>query len=235
MNIEDNYKEQILKIWDDFKDLKELNEKECEYRQFPISPKTVEKNSILFIGINPSFGKSKKVSDIPEKLEFYPKKNDKTKDIPYFEKFKEVTRDSNMGWTHLDLLYIRETNQKVIADMMKKEKGINFINRQLDISFDIIEKSNPKIIIVTNALAAEFFGKMKKVHKNSFTKIWKGFNLDFKKDFDNEIGTYRIPLNGKQVPIIFSGMLSGQRALDLGSLERLKWQINMILKKDNKN
>ena len=169
-----------------------------------------------------------------KKLEFYPKMNEEETDIPYFEKFKEVTRDSNMGWTHLDLLYIRETNQKVIAEMMRNKDGIDFINRQLDISFDIIEKSNPKIIIVANALASELFGKMKKAH-NSFTKIWKGFNLDFKKDFDNEIGTYRIPLNGKQVPIIFSGMLSGQRALDLGSLERLKWQINMILKKDNKN
>ena len=72
MNIENNYKEQILKIWDDFKDLKELNEKECEYRQFPISPKTVENDSILFIGINPSFGKNKKVSDIPKKIRVLP-------------------------------------------------------------------------------------------------------------------------------------------------------------------
>ena len=49
-----------------------------------------------------------------------------------------------------------------------------------------------------------------------------GFDLDFDEDFNNEIGTYKIKIGEKETPIFFSGMLSGQRALDLGSLERLK-------------
>lgn len=82
---------------------------------------------------------------------------------------------------------------------------------------------------------------MKTKHK-SFKKIWKGFDLFFedndtlekKSTFNSEIGTYEIELNNEMVPIIFSGMLSGQRALDIGSLERLKWQSKMILESRTK-
>jgi len=34
----------------------------------------------------------------------------------------------------------------------------------------------------------------------------------------------------KETPILFSGMISGQRALDKGSLERLKLHIAWVLK-----
>ena len=226
-----SYEKQILKIWNDFKELKELNEQDREYRKSPLLPIEIKKNAILFIGINPSFTKKAIIEKHNREIEFYPEIDDKKTDIQYFEKFKEVARYCDEKWTHLDLLFIRETNQKVIAKMIRTKKGIDFVSKQLDVSFEAIKKSNPKIIIVANSLASEFFGKKKKIHHSIEGKIWKGFNLDFDNDFDNKIGTYRISLNDKQVPIIFSGMLSGQRALDIGSLERLMWQINMILKK----
>ena len=106
---------------------------------------------------------------------------------------------------------------------------IKFINAQLEISFEIIEKAKPKIIVVSNALASEFFGKMKPKHTKYFDRIWRGFDLDFEKDFDNELGCYWVHFGDLKIPIVFSGMLSGQRALDIGSLERLKWQIKRIL------
>lgn len=228
MNIEKNYKEKILNIWNEYSSLKELNEPNCDYRKFPIAPIKVKQNSILFIGVNPSFGKYNKTEQIKNKIEFYPQIENQ-KDIPYFEKFKDISNYVDVDWTHLDLLFIRETNQKVISKMMKTKKGIEFISRQLDLSFDIMEKSKPRIIVVANSLASEFFGKMKKKHLNAFKSIWKGHKLDFNNDFDKQIGTYKISLNNKEIPIIFSGMLSGQRALDIGSLERLKWQIKMII------
>lgn len=118
--------------------------------------------------------------------------------------------------------------------MNDDDNGKPFLNEQLDISFDIIQKAKPKLIVVTNALAAEFFGKMKSIHhSNNFEKIWRGYNLFFedeqKQTFDPSIGAYRINLGDQNVPLILSGMLSGQRALDIGSFERLKWQIKFIL------
>ena len=49
-------------------------------------------------------------------------------------------------------------------------------------------------------------------------------------EFDDTIGTYRIINNPdfKDTIVFFSGMLTGQRALDNGSFERLKWHLNKV-------
>ena len=59
----------------------------------------------------------------------------------------------------------------------------------------------------------------------------KAFNPDaFDFCFDEEIGTYRIVNNSslEGTPVFFSSMLTRQRALDLGSLERLEWHIRFV-------
>lgn len=232
INIEKEYSGKILKIWDD---IPESLIDGFEYRKFPIAPKYVKKNSLLFIGVNPSFRNGAEILETENPIGFYELDTSIVyKDIPYFEKFKDIASYCKTDWTHLDLFFIRESKQKLIENLMFD--NIPFLSKQLDVSFEIIENSQPKLIVVTNALASEFFGKMKKRHY-AFDEIWKGFELFFedneccnkKRTFDDSIGTYRICIGGKSVPILFSSMLSGQRALDVGSYERLKWQIKFIL------
>lgn len=234
MNIETEYRESVLKIWNEYKNIDFLSNPQFSYRKYPLLPKSIDENSVLFVGINPSFNENN-VPANEKPIYFYDKLNEDKKDIQYFEKIKEVAKYcNNTKWSHLDMLFIRETKQKNIEELCKKE--IEFINQQLNISFAIIEIVRPKIIIVINSFASEFFGKMKQKH-SKFEKIWQGYDLFFEKDnirkkdstFDPVIGTYRIDIAGVQTPIIFSSMLSGQRALDLGSLERLKWQIKFII------
>ena len=237
INLKEDYKNKVLEIWKDFGNIKIFSDPLCEYRQYPLLPELVAKNSLLFIGMNPSFTKGSVIGANEKPIGFYPiSKNDNKKDIPYFEKMKIVAKYCKMEWTHLDLFFIRETNQKMIEHLMRK--GVDFLNAQLEISFEIIERADPKLIIVSNALASEFFGKKKEKSHAKFDKIWKGFDLYFEENFwkkettfNEEIGTYEIPLNNNLVPILFSGMLSGQRSLDIGSFERLKWQAKMILNK----
>lgn len=238
MNIKAEYRESILRIWDNYKEIDFLKNSQFPYRKYPLLPESINENAILFIGINPSFNEN----DVPENekpIHFYHILDENEKDIQYFEKIKEVAKYcNNSKWSHLDMLFIRETKQKNIEEVCKKE--IDFINEQITISLKIIERAQPKIIVVINSFASEFFGKMKSKH-SKFEKIWLGYDLFFEKDeirkksstFDPAIGTYRIDIAGIQTPIIFSSMLSGQRALDLGSLERLKWQIKFIT--DNKS
>lgn len=226
IDIEKEYKDQMLHIWKKHCDIDKL--KDFEYRKSPILPKFIKKNSILFIGINPSFSKNDVILPENKEIEFYPIKNENEKDIPYFEKFKEIAKYCNHSWSHLDLFFLRETNQKVLEDLAKNKNQLSFLEDQLDVSFKIIEEVTPKIIVVANAFASEFFGKKKKQH-HKFDRIWKGYPLDFETDFDDKIGTYYIEIGQNKTPILFSGMLSGQRALDIGSLERLKWQIKFIL------
>ncbi|MEA3317691.1 MAG: hypothetical protein U9R54_07005 [Bacteroidota bacterium] len=232
IDVEKEYKKRILKIWEEIPD-NLING--FEYRKFPIAPKYVKKNSLLFIGINPSFRNGAEILKTEKPIGFYELNTSiENKDIQYFEKFKDIAAYCKTDWTHLDLFFIRESKQKLIDNLTFD--NIPFLTKQLDISFEIIENAQPTLIIVPNALASEFFGKMKKRHY-AFDKIWKGYELFFedneccnkKRTFDDSIGTYRIFIGGKSVPILFSSMLSGQRALDIGSYERLKWQAKFIL------
>ncbi|MFZ1291236.1 MAG: hypothetical protein WAR79_14160 [Melioribacteraceae bacterium] len=82
--------------------------------------------------------------------------------------------------------------------------------KQLDAVIEFIESLNPKIILVINDKASE-------IYKDSVL---------FKTSFDIELGTYKHPKLG--IPVFLSGMLSGQRALDNHSNERLIWQIKRV-------
>lgn len=235
INIKEDYKKDVLDIWRKFENLDIFCNPDFEYRKHPLLPEKVQKDSLLFIGMNPSFRKGTIIPENEKDIWFYPTQLDKDiTDIQYFEKMKEIAEYCKTEWTHLDLFFIRETKQKLIENL--SYSNVEFLNAQLKISFEILERANPKLIIVSNALASEFFGKMRTKH-NSFDKIWKGYDLFFedndlrekKSTFNSKIGTYEIELSNKKVPIIFSGMLSGQRALDIGSFERLKWQTKMIL------
>ena len=166
----------------------------------------IEKNVILFVGINPSY------DNIPKKLYY---NNSDSEEHQYFKKFKDISEKVGLGWAHIDLLFIRETNQNVVKVIGKEELGKRFINEQLEISLAIIESVLPKIIVVNNTYARELLKD----------------RLDSK--FDEEIGTHRITgkNNLQGTPIFFTSMLTGQRALDLGSYERLIWQIKYVLEK----
>ncbi len=111
-----------------------------------------------------------------------------------------------------------------------KKVGLDFIWKQIEISREIIEKAKPKIIVVNNTLARDFFGINKSEDRTQ--SVWMGY--DFK--FDYEIGTHRI-IGNKELktdltgtPVIFTSMLTGQRALDNGSFERLTWHIDFVNK-----
>jgi hypothetical protein len=172
--------------------------------------KTLDTNSLLFIGMNPSY--SKEMGD-----ETSYDLNDKNNLKPYFKKFNEIAEEcDNVSWTHLDLLFFRETDQRVIYKILKYENGSSFIQKQLELSDNLIKLSEPKAIVVCNALAGKFFG----MEKDNMPCL----GYDF--PFDNEIGTCR----WNKTPVFFSSMLTGQRALDNGSFRRLTWQINRTLR-----
>lgn len=194
-----------------------------EYTKIPpLAVKQIHSDSIVFIGINPSLSQNEKnrLENSLIEIEFYDN-YDSEKLHKYFNKFEEIANTLNVKWAHLDLLYIRETNQKVVENIINSEKGLNFIYEQLLISKNIIDKiieqSNPLVFVVNNTLARKFLGK----DKNKEKDIWIGYDFIW----DEQIGTYRY----KNIPFFFTSMLTGQRALDKGSFERLVWQIKRTL------
>lgn len=125
------------------------------------------------------------------------------------------------------MLVFRETQQSFIKrSLLRKESGREFVQKQLGIAKKIIEHLNPKIIVVSNTQARAFIGADKYYNPNvKYGNVSMGYEFDF----DINKGTHKI--KGEFTPYVFlTSMLSGQRALDKGSRERLVWHINKTLK-----
>lgn len=183
---------------------------------------------VLFVGINPSFKEGSKIGS-----SFF----NRDAPHPYFKPFNiihkelsvNIKNDNYKNWTHIDILAIKETNQKFIKSLMKTTTGIDFVMDQILVARQRILYIKPKIIVVCNAQARVLMGKDRSIDKKNIERnIWMDFNFEF----NDEFGSYRI----KDIPelehthVLFSSMLSGQGALDLGSRERLVWQMGRIFK-----
>jgi len=228
----------IMKLW--------RKHKEKFNKVFPTLYPEFNKNQILFIGFNASMNDNiinKVLKEIKKDIKnkekyknldmnncFNPNDSDKEFIVlfekavrkegmcQYFNKFHKF--DNNFD--HIDLFYFRMTSQKDANDVIgiKKDNDGNitkinkFGEEQLKITFGIINEAEPRCIVVANALASDIMLSYEpfksKIDKSRFEK----FGYDY---YD---------VNGKKIPIVFSSMLSGQRALDNHSFRRLKWLIN---------
>ena len=199
------YEEKIKNLFESHKsqdpELQEIINRKYVYSQFHTGRK------VLFIGLNPSFREKQ-----AKKEEYYKSFDATNNNDRYFRRFPLLVENKN-DWTFLDLLYIRETRQRNIENFYKREP--DFIKQQLEISKEIIKKINPEIIVVCDTFARN---------------LLKSNMMNFEFEFDDTIGTYRIINNSdfKDTIVFFSGMLTGQRALDNGSFERLKWHLNKV-------
>lgn len=204
IDIENDYHQQLLEL----RNFEHIGEQLNEILKRGLSvPKSLHTNRLLFIGLNPSYSTKRNVAH--QIIDYYEQPSNQVNPYkPYYNAIKELAAKVEMEWTHWDLLYVRETKQefvKLFADPFTKQ--------QVNLSIEIIKQSTPHIIVVNNAYATWLL-------KNSLNFI-----------FDNSIGTYRFsPGNDSisEVPIFFCSMLSGQRAMDLGSKERLAWHIKFV-------
>ena len=131
----------------------------------------------------------------------------------YFNKFKQMAQRLNVQWEHIDLFLIRETNQKkVLPQIYTKSGRLNeFARDQILLAQKIISKIQPKALVVANALASKI--------------VFETFHLTF----DPELGCHRYEANRRQIPVFLTSMLTGQRALDNFSFQRLEWHVGQVL------
>ena len=196
-------------------------------------------DSLLFVGLNPAYKNDPHVVGNEVGVIY---NNEAVVEFRYFKKFPDLKPPTIEHWHHIDLFFVRETNQDIFKSLFfnNDQRVKPFLIEQLSISKEIIERSKPKIIVVVNAFAAKMFGPPKSTESQENTKsptnnIFGNKLPLFPLEFDNVIGTYRIkaPHSLENTPVFLSGMLTGQRALDNGSLGRLKWHIKFVLEKMN--
>lgn len=196
----------------------------------PIFPQKLRKNSITFLSLNPSL--QPKDKDIAKKGNYpdepYPfiDSNDSDADYIFFQKFYEIGK--NYGeWTVLDLLFERNSNQGELEKMYGgndiKFEVQNFLLDQIKLTFEILTKINPRLVIVCNAFAAKL------IHKNLPL-----LNLKVLQPSIENNNIYRI--NG--IPFIINeSKFLGSRYLANNSRRRAKLnnEIDRVLKEIKKN
>lgn len=191
-----------------------------------------KESDVLFLGMNPSFTGQKQVGSYEWTREW-------TRGKDYFKPFftieEKLKIEYSLGikWTHYDLFAFRETKQANIKKLlMSNEEGRVFLFQQLEILKERLVQTQPKVIVASNALIRTFLGMKRKEDEKTPTEvgIWLGDWIKTK--FDPKVGTHVIlqPAELKNTKIFFTSMLSGQRALDLGTRERLIWHIAEVLK-----
>lgn len=134
--------------------------------------------------------------------------------------FKEEGENYERKWEHIDLFRTISKTQKDLNNKLDiKPSGKNigdFGEEQFKIFEDPLLKGlKPKIIVVQNALARKIIKHKLEIDDDNWRRK-KGFHV--------------IQINKREVPIFFSGMLSGQRALDIGSRKRLIWHLEKAKK-----
>lgn len=239
-----SFNRKLLELWSETA-VHELPTKRC-----PLIYPSMRKGCLLFVGLNPSytvsgdsfmlegkeysFDKHFRWNEKTFKEEFLEKELNRlrSKEIiysaPYFTPLTQIAQNCGLHFEHIDLFAVRETKQGVLRKSLEIEevKGggmriSDFAQRQIDIAFELMTKLEPKLIMVVNALAARLF----------LTECERSGRLMI---FNDERGYHVTTSDFRQVPVFFSGMLSGQRALDRFSRERLSWHAKRAISISNK-
>ena len=139
------------------------------------------KQVITFLALNPSLSPADKIN-IKNKTTIKPEFSmidcDAKSPNQFYNKYFEIAdkiKDQvgvKPNWTAIDLLYIRDSDQNKIKNIYNKNEGKNFIAEQVKLTLEVIEKLNPKIVIISNKLvqtileASEDFIKYRQVDSN---------------------------------------------------------------------
>lgn len=221
MNLEILIKEKINSLWKEYKD-----EEFCQFP--PLSMAEIPDDGLVFVGINPSLSKVTKENFLKKnntECEFRKLSYNVKQDYRYYKKFFEIAEKTDLNWGHIDVLYNRETQQKKVNQLLKTEKGHEFIYKQCMITKivldKIIDQGQRRIFVVNNTLARDLLGEYHKFKPKIKSNHFIGYDFIWNKNF----GTYTYKKN----IFFFTSMLTGQRALDKGSFQRLIWHINYVI------
>lgn len=133
----------------------------------------------------------------------------------YFGRPIEIAKKVGLDWQHIDIFLYKETEQNSFSARIKNGALFNdFGMAQIILFEEILEKIKPLCIVVTNAYGSELLRN----------------HIKDDLEWDAARGFHWFTKSGKKIPMFFSSMLSGQRALDRWSYERLAWHIGQAVK-----
>lgn len=130
----------------------------------------------------------------------------------YFAKFGELV--GHEPWHHVDLYAVRHTEQDTLVEAINRS-SCPFFDAQADAAERLVTDLHPRLVIVANARASHILR----------------MRLKSRLEWTPEEGIHLCSQAGSSVPWMFTGMLTGQRALDTHSFERLQWHVARTMKR----
>jgi hypothetical protein len=222
----EKYNKSIRVLWKpEFKNAIESTENtKVKFKQFCFHVNQDE-SPVWFFGMNPSLPKTtnefiSQTSYITDNL-IVELKNEQEimhKNHPYFEAAIKFFKE-NVGIPELeipifhDLYPVRHTKQKEFVQFLEHQENKDFCEKLDKETKKLIDGIMPDIIVIANAKASKFI-----------QKIFFGRTKENEHKFEG-ITKLTYELHGKKTDMIFSSMLSGQRALDTYSRSRLAREI----------
>jgi len=207
------------------------------YAPLPFTSPTPD--SIIFVGMNPSFSsrgwksllqRAARPDVDPTSFFQWPSPEDFDEKLahklealarehyPFFAPHKALAAALSLPWEHIDLFAYRETDQSkaktlVVANELQVSLT-DFGEKQFKLFEEVLSLAQPKAVVVVNALASQIYRARRTVK------------------FDTAAGLYSDQASTERsFPVFFSGMLTGARALDRFSKDRLFWQVANALGK----
>jgi hypothetical protein len=224
--------EEIITLWNQY-----FSEDEEVYA--PLLYGNFKTESLLFVGINPSFSthahksifKDTTFANLDTSDYFKWKNVAKSPELintciegerisferhSYFKIMRLIAEKLSVPCEHVDIFLYKLTSQEEFKKLIYSDGKLNqFATDQLEIFDEVLTAVNPRVIVIANAHGAEII--------NDY--------FSGRIEFDDSHGYHHITLvDQKKVPIFFSSMVSGQRSLDIWSRQRLQWHIGQALK-----
>ena len=164
-------------------------------------------DSILFVGVNPSFDPEDDnrflENDDQQSLlygSFYGRKDSPV----YFKRLEMFAAELGKTYTHINLLYARENDRNKLL-----ETNPDFIREQLELTYETIVKINPKaVVFFTDFCKKLIFGPGRWTDQSSFNPRSGSFIL-----------------NGTNIPIFFSEDVT---TLDADSVDSLIYRMKEL-------
>lgn len=207
--------DEIISLWKEFPDERG--------NTIPLLYPPSERDGILFVGFNPSFpiaiennlGHLYDIDTLDRiNVDTVIKEEMKSQaTLPYFSPLKEIASKLTLPWSHLDIFMFRETSQNKAQERVftASKQFTPFGEKQFALFRKALYKSHPKAIVVINAAASHILKSHLRLNYN---------------DGD---GCYYSSDENIKAPFFLGSMLSGQRALDIYSRERLTWHLKRVL------
>jgi hypothetical protein len=207
-------------------------------RYSPMQYRKPKKGCLMFVGMNPSFSSkgwkgllkhAKRPTLNPHQFFRWPSPRHFDDELAheleviarehyqFFDPHRKLFNQLRRHWDHIDLFAYRETSQKkvqsgLLASANNKDVTLSeFGLAQFNVFWRLLNLAKPCAVVVVNALAARIY-----VNQRSL-------------EFNHEHGYYSDTVGDHSFPVFLSGMLTGGRALDRFSKERLFWQIGKAL------